>query len=69
MLANGQAHPLTRFEHEVAEVVVARQPDAALEHREFAAQAAELQRVTSGQALGRGPIELRIHHQSPVGVP
>jgi hypothetical protein len=57
----------------VAEVVVAGQPDAPLDHRELAAQVPELQRLAGGNALhraGRGPasvpIRLRIHHQSPV---
>jgi hypothetical protein len=68
VLADRQAHALAGFEHEVAEVVVARQPDAAFDHREFTAEAAELQRLTSRQAQCAVPIELRIHHQSPVCV-
>jgi len=68
VFADRQTHALAALVHEVAEVVVSRQPDAALEHREFTTEAAELQRLASRQTLCAVPIELRIHHQSPVCV-
>ncbi|MEP7294837.1 MAG: hypothetical protein ABI702_01520 [Burkholderiales bacterium] len=66
MLADRQPDALARLVDEVAEVVVARQPDAALEHRQFAAEAAQLHGLAGDHTLGTVPIELRIHHQSPV---
>jgi hypothetical protein len=48
----------------IAEVVVAGQPDTAVDDGEFAAEAAEVQGLAEGEALN-GPVQLRIHHQSP----
>src|SRR5258705_482639 len=47
---------------EDAKVVFAGHPDGAFEHREFTAEAPELQRLASRQTLCAVPIELRIHH-------
>ncbi|HZT55462.1 MAG TPA: hypothetical protein VFA35_04495, partial [Burkholderiaceae bacterium] len=50
----------------VAEVVGARQPDGAVEHGQFTAQAPEVSGVgpeLEGSAMKQ--VELRIHHQSP----
>ncbi|MES2099185.1 MAG: hypothetical protein V4569_05145 [Pseudomonadota bacterium] len=49
----------------VAEVAVARQPDAPVDHDQVAAEATEVQSLSGGEAL-KGPVRLRIHHQSPV---
>jgi len=49
----------------VAEVAVARQPDAPVDHDQLAAEATEVQGLSGGEALN-GPVRLRIHHQSPV---
>jgi hypothetical protein len=49
----------------VAEVAVARQPDAPFDHGQLAAQAPEVQGLSGSEAL-KGPVRLRIHHQSPV---
>jgi len=62
VLAGTEAHALARHENVVAELGAARQPDAAFDHREFTAEAAELQRLAGGHALEGGPFELRIHH-------
>jgi hypothetical protein len=48
----------------VAEVAVARQPDAPFDHGQLAAQAPEVQGLSGSEAL-EGPVRLRIHHQSP----
>ncbi|MEP6874595.1 MAG: hypothetical protein ABI887_09520 [Burkholderiales bacterium] len=42
MLADREPHTLAGFIDEVTEVVVARQPGATSDHREFTAEAAEL---------------------------
>jgi hypothetical protein len=56
---------LTGLDHVVAEVAVARQPDAPFDHGQFAAQASEVQGL-SGSEASKGPVRLRIQHQSPV---
>jgi hypothetical protein len=65
VLADRQAHALAGLDDMVAEVVVARQPDAAFDHRELTAEAAELLCMTRREAQHAVTIELRIHHQSP----
>jgi hypothetical protein len=50
----------------VAEVVGARQPDAAVEHRQVTAEAPEMGGVgTELEGPAMKQLELRIHHQSP----
>jgi hypothetical protein len=49
----------------IPEVAVARQPDAPFDHGQLAAQAPEVQ-CLSGSEVSKGPVRLRIHHQSPV---
>jgi hypothetical protein len=70
VLADGQPDFLARLDEEVAEIVVARQPDAALNDRQFAAEAPEAHGFAEAQvlvaAVERGPSRVRIHHQSPV---
>jgi hypothetical protein len=77
VLGHAQAHALAGFDEVVAEVTVARQPDPALQHAQLAAEPAQVHGVAGVDAkrraacgAGRGaakvPIELRIHHQSPV---
>jgi hypothetical protein len=51
----------------VAEIAVAGQPDAAVDHRQLTAQATQRNRFRAeleGSAMKH--LELRIHHQSPV---
>jgi hypothetical protein len=67
VFADGEPHALAGFEDVVAEVVVARQPDAAIDHGEFAAETAEMCRVARVHLKRPAMecLELRIHHQSP----
>jgi hypothetical protein len=65
VVADSQPQPLAGFDDVVAEVAVARQPDAAFDNRELAAEAAQVQRLARGKAA-KGRNRLRIHHQSPV---
>jgi hypothetical protein len=65
VLADRQAHALAGFVEVVAEVVVAGQPEPAFDHRQFAAEAAELLCMPRRKAQQAVTIELRIHHQSP----
>jgi hypothetical protein len=53
VLGDAQPHALARLDEVVAEVVVARQPDASFDHRELAAEAPEPQRLAGGDALHR----------------
>jgi hypothetical protein len=70
VLADSQANFFTGLHEEVTEVVVARQPDAALNHRQFAAEASQAHRFAEAEvlvaAVERGPSRVRIHHQSPL---
>ncbi|MDP3821088.1 MAG: hypothetical protein Q8R33_06375 [Burkholderiales bacterium] len=72
VFADGQTQPFTGFDAVVTEVAVTRQPDAAFEHRQLAAEAPEVDRLTRCQrqrGVGPGPagaqFGVRIHHQSP----
>jgi hypothetical protein len=64
VLVDAEPHALTGFEDVVAEVVVARQPDAAIDHGEFATQTAKMCRVARVHLKGPAVkhLELRIHH-------
>ena len=61
--------PLPRVQDVVVQIVLARQPDRAFNHREQAGLRAQLARLTRRQnrpkGRGRGRRDVRIHHQSP----
>jgi hypothetical protein len=61
--------PLPRVQDVVVQIVLARQPDRAVDHREQPGLSAQMARLTRRQnrLMGRcrGHRDVRIHHQSP----
>jgi hypothetical protein len=65
VVAHADAHALAGLDHMVAEVAIAGQPDAAVDHREVTTEPPEPPCLAGSEFPGV-PLELRIHHQSPV---
>ncbi|HEY8707857.1 MAG TPA: hypothetical protein VIM34_07640 [Burkholderiaceae bacterium] len=56
---------MARLDEVVAEVAIAGQPDAALDHAEVATEPVQAHRLPGTEPM-QSSIGLRIHHQSPV---